>query len=78
MRALRRIRKLGKTGETFELRLPPGRDGGFAADLGRGALLSDTVDVTITTPALLLDGLEIVVERGDTEKPPTLTHPLRR
>jgi predicted Zn-dependent protease len=78
MRVLRRIRKVGKVGETFELRLPPGRDGGFAADLGRGALLSDTVDVSITTPSLLLDGLEIVVERGDTEKPPTLTHPLRR
>ena len=78
MRALRRIRKVGRTSSTFPMRLPPGRDGGFAADLGRGALLSDTVDVSVSTPALLLDGLELVVERGDAEKPPTLTHPLRR
>ena len=31
----------------------------------------------VTSPDLLLDGLEILVERGEHERLPTLVHPLR-
>jgi len=52
--------------------------GGFGAEVGTDGLLSQTVDVSVTTPALLVDGLELVVERGEHERLPTLVHPLRR
>ena len=32
----------------------------------------------VTTPELLIDGLELLVERGEHERLPTLPHPLRR
>jgi hypothetical protein len=76
MRALRRIREISSGSETLEMRLTPG--GSFAVDLGADALLSQTVDVQVKTPALLVDGLELVLERGEYDRLPTLDHPLRR
>ncbi len=78
MRVLRRIRAVGKTPTTLPLRMPVGSFGGFSADIGIDAVLSQTVDVQITTPDLLIDGLELLVERGEHERMPTLVHPLRR
>lgn len=78
MRVFRRIRALGDRPETLPLRLAPGLSGGFAADLGLAGILGQTVDTQITTPALLLDGIELVVERGEHERLPILDHPLRR
>ncbi len=78
MRVLRRIRAIGDSPQTLELRLAPGISGGFAADLGLSGLLGQTVDAQVTSPALLLDGIELVVERGENERLPILEHPLRR
>lgn len=76
MRVLRRIREISSGSKTFDMRLTPG--GSFAVDLGADALLSQTVDVSVSTPALLVDGLELVLERGEHERAPRLEHPLRR
>ncbi len=78
MRVLRRIRAVGTTKVTVPLRLPVGPYGGFGADVGIDSVLSQTVDTQITTPDLLIDGLELLVERGEHERMPTLVHPLRR
>lgn len=78
IRTLRRIRAAGQQAHTERLRLPVGAFGGFAADVGIDGILSQTVDVQVTTPPLLLDGLELMVERGEHERLPTLPHPLRR
>jgi hypothetical protein len=77
MRALRRIRAVGRDSRDLELRLPPGMGGGFDAGLHVEALLAQTVDCTVRSPALLADGFELVVERGEHERLPTLVHPLR-
>ena len=78
MRVLRRIRDVGDTSAVVPMRIASGMTGGFAADVGLGGLLSQTVDVQVETPALLVDGLEVLVERGEYERPPILEHPLRR
>jgi TldD protein len=78
MRVFRRIRAVGDKPETLPLRLAPGMTGGFGADLGLAGILGQTVDTQITTPALLLDGIELVVERGEHKRLPILDHPLRR
>jgi TldD protein len=78
MRALRRIRVVGQTEHIERLRLPVGTFGGFASEVGMDGILSQTVDVQIAAPELLLDGLELLVERGEHERLPTLPHPLRR
>lgn len=78
MRVLRRIRALGQDPKTTKLRVPPGLSGGFGAELGLDGLLAQTVDVQVTSPSLLVDGLELVVERGENERLPILDHPLRR
>lgn len=78
LRALRRIRAVGKTRTTEPMRIQPGVTGGWSAESGIGALLVQTVDAQITTPALLVDGLELLVERGEHERLPVLPHPLRR
>ncbi|MEM9461945.1 MAG: metallopeptidase TldD-related protein [Myxococcota bacterium] len=78
MRTLRRIRAVGQQAHTERLRLAVGAFGGFASDVGMDGVLSQTVDVQITTPDLVLDGLELLVERGEHERLPTLPHPLRR
>jgi TldD protein len=69
---------VGDRAETLTLRLAPGMAGGFGVDLGLAGLLGQTVDAQITTPALLIDGIELVVERGENERLPILEHPLRR
>src|SRR5690606_21761890 len=76
MRVFRRIRVLGDKPETLPLRLAPGMAGGFGVDLGLSGLLGQTVDAQITTPAWIVDGLELVVERGENERLPILDHPL--
>jgi TldD protein len=78
MRVFRRIRLVGDRAETLLMRLAPGMAGGFGVDLGLSGLLGQTVDAQITTPALLVDGIELVVERGENERLPILDHPLRR
>lgn len=78
IRTLRRIRAVGNKNAVVPLRLPVGAFGGFTADLGLDGILSQTVDVQISTPDLLIDGLELLVERGEHERLPTLSHPLRR
>lgn len=78
MRVLRRIRALGNKPHTVQMRVAVGAYGGFGADVGIDGALSQTVDAQVTTPDLLVDGLELLVERGEHEKPPTLQHPLRR
>jgi TldD protein len=77
MRVLRRIRAVGDKPATQVMALSPGVFGGFT-DIGLHGILSQTVDTQITTPALLIDGLELVVERGEHERLPILDHPLRR
>jgi TldD protein len=77
MRVLRRIRAVGDKPATQVLGLSPGLFGGFT-DIGLHGLISQTVLTQITTPALLIDGLELVVERGEHERLPILDHPLRR
>jgi hypothetical protein len=78
MRVFRRIRAVGDKPETLPMRIAPGLTGGFGADLGFAGILGQTVDTQITAPALLLDGIELVVERGENERLPILDHPLRR
>lgn len=78
MRVLRRIRAVSKESTAVPLRIAVGSFGGFGADIGIDSVLSQTVDVEITTPDLLVDGLELLVERGEHERMPTLVHPLRR
>lgn len=78
MRTLRRIRAVGNDATTLPLRLPVGTFGGFAAEVGIDGILSQTVDTQITTPSLLVEGLELLVERGEHERLRTLVHPLRR
>jgi TldD protein len=77
VRVLRRIRAVGDTPVTVPMRLAVGSFGGFAAEVGMDGVLSQTVDAQITTPALLVDGLELLVERGEHERQRTLVHPLR-
>lgn len=77
MRVLRRIRAVGNKPATQVLGLVPGLFGGFS-EIGIHSLLDQTVDCQITTPALLIDGLELIVERGEHERLPILDHPLRR
>lgn len=78
VRVLRRIRATGQTPHTEPMRVPVGTYGGFGADVGMDHVLSQTVDVQVRTPDLLVDGLELLVERGEHERLPTLVHPLRR
>lgn len=78
MRVLRRIRAVGTGNTTVPLRMPPGAAGGFTADTGMDGVLSNTIDVSVSSPELLIDGLELVVERSENERLPILTHPLRR
>ena len=78
MRVLRRIRAVGRDPVSVPMRIAVGPFGGFGADIGIDSVLSQTVDVQITTPDLLVDGLELLVERGEHERMPTLVHPLRR
>jgi TldD protein len=78
MRVFRRIRAVGAVAQTLPLRLSPGMAGGFGAELGLSSLLGQTVDAQVTTPALLIDGLELIVEHGENERLPILDHPLRR
>ncbi len=78
MRTLRRIRAVGNDATVLPLRLPVGTFGGFAAEVGIDGILSQTIDTEISTPSLLLDGLELLVERGEHERLRTLVHPLRR
>jgi TldD protein len=78
MRVFRRIRLVGDRPETTWMRLAPGMAGGFGVDIGLAGVLANTVDTQITTPALLMEGIELVVERGENERLPILEHPLRR
>lgn len=78
MRVLRRIRAVGQTATPLPLRVAPGITGGFGAETGMDGILSNTVDVSVTTPELLIDGLELLVERSENERLPLLEHPLRR
>jgi TldD protein len=78
MRALRRIRAVGQTEHVLPMRLSVGAFGGFGAEVGMDGILSQTVDVQVATPDLLIDGLELLVERGEHERLPILPHPLRR
>ena len=77
MRVLRRIRAVGGTTNTLPMRFPPGYNGGFGAETGMDDILSQTVDVQVSSPDLLLDGLEVLVERSENERLPVLAHPLR-
>jgi hypothetical protein len=78
MRVLRRIRAVGQEAHTVPMRIPVGAYGGFGAEVGMDGVLTQTVDVQVTTPDLLVDGLELLVERGEHERLSTLQHPLRR
>lgn len=77
MRVLRRVRAVGNTASPLAMRIPPGYNGGFAAETGMEGILSETVDVQVSAPDMLLDGLELLVERSENERLPVLTHPLR-
>lgn len=77
MRVLRRVRSVGNAPEVVPMRIPPGYTGGFAAETGMDGILSHTVDVQVTSPDLLVDGLELLVERSENERLPILAHPLR-
>ncbi len=77
MRVLRRIRSVGNAPVAVPMRIPPGYTGGFGAETGMDGILSHTVDVQVTSPDLLVDGLEVLVERSENERLPILAHPLR-
>jgi TldD protein len=77
MRVLRRIRAVGNVAAPLAMRIPPGYTGGFGAETGVEGILSETVDVQVSSPDLLLDGLELLVERSENERLPVLAHPLR-
>ncbi|MEZ4383971.1 MAG: metallopeptidase TldD-related protein [Nannocystaceae bacterium] len=77
MRVLRRIRAVGNRRNDERMRIPVGTMGGFAAETGMDGILSHTVDVEVSSPDLLVEGLEILIERGEHERLPTLVHPLR-
>ena len=77
MRVLRRIREVGKRRNTEAMRIPVGSNGGFAGETGMDGILSHTVDVEVSAPDLLIEGFEILIERGEHERLPTLVHPLR-
>ena len=77
MRVLRRIRAVGNAAVAVPMRVPPGYNGGFTAETGMVGILAETVDVQVSTPDLLLDGLELLVERSENERLPVLAHPLR-
>lgn len=77
MRVLRRIRAVGSVVSPVVMRIPPGYNGGFGAETGVEGILSETVDVQVSSPDLLLDGLELLVERSENERLPVLAHPLR-
>jgi len=77
MRVLRRIRAVGNAVSPVAMRIPPGYTGGFGAETGVEGILSETVDVQVSSPDLLLDGLELLVERSENERLPVLAHPLR-
>jgi TldD protein len=77
MRVLRRIRAVGDRQNVEAMRFPAGPAGGFGAETGMDGVLSFTIDAQVSSPDLLIDGLEIQVERGEHEKLPTLVHPLR-
>ncbi len=78
IRALRRIRAVGANAHVVPMRIPLGAAGGFGVAVGMDGVLGQTVDVQVTSPDLLVEGLELLVERGEQERPPTLVHPLRR
>ncbi len=77
MRVLRRIREVGKRRHSEPMRIPVGSNGGFAGETGMDGILSHTVDVEVSAPDLLIEGFEILIERGEHERLPTLLHPLR-
>lgn len=77
MRVLRRIREVGKRRNSEPMRIPVGPNGGFAGETGMDGILSHTVDVEVSAPDLLIEGFEILIERGEHERLPTLIHPLR-
>ena len=68
---------MGNTPVSVPMRIPPGYTGGFGAETGMDGILSHTVDVQVTSPDLLVDGLEVLVERSENERLPILAHPLR-
>ena len=78
LRVLRRIRGLGDDAKTTRFRVPPGIGGGLGAALGVVGILTETVNVQVTTPAWLVEGLELVPVRGDAPRAPRLDHPLVR
>jgi hypothetical protein len=77
MRVLRRIRAVGNERHDVPLRIVVGPLGGFNGETGMDGILSHTVDVQISTPDLLIEGFELLKERGENERLPTLVHPLR-
>ncbi len=77
MRVLRRIREVGKRAHQESMRIPVGPHGGFDGETGMDGVLSHTVDVEVSAPDLLIEGFEILIERGEHERLPTLLHPLR-
>ncbi|MCA9691809.1 MAG: hypothetical protein KC636_19545, partial [Myxococcales bacterium] len=77
LRVLRRIRAVGATTHAVPLRILAGSQGGFGGETGMDGILSHTVDVQVNAPDLLIDGFELLVERGEHERLPTLVHPLR-
>jgi hypothetical protein len=78
IRVLRRIRAVGAGEHTERMRIPVGSFGGFGSEVGIDGVLMQTVDVEVTSPSLLVEGMELLVDRGEHPKPPTLIHPLRR
>lgn len=76
LRVLRRIRRVGRDDQTWAYRIPLGVSGGWAAALDPQDLLDLAHDVATSTPSLLVDGLELWVERGDQERKPVLDYPL--
>ena len=77
MRVLRRIRAVGDKANVEVMRFPVGYAGGLGAETGMDGVLSYTIDAQVASPDLLIDGIELQVERGEHEKLPTLVHPLR-
>ncbi len=78
MRIFRRIRVVGNTPRNVPVRIGVGGLGGFGVETGMEGVLSETVDAQVTCPELMIDGMELVVERGEHERLPVLVHPLRR
>ena len=70
------MRAVGVAPDFSRFGVPPGVGCGLGAALGVEGILTETVNLQVTTPAWLVEGLELVPVRGEAPRAPRLRHPL--